>query len=248
MGRIKIAAALLAAVCLLILFALLPGVVSAITDTRLNNSSGVSRLTPITADTAKQEGRLSVRQKLLLVETGVAYSIGEGQTRSTASQALGWVEALVDQLADDMKWKEQLHYQLEPVLIVDEENTGHLGMFWTIRITVADGSGAELLLVADDETGMIVGMRCDTAGSLPRHVNYAPVLQELFAVYVRQLNMQTVNLEKAEPSAAEAPYGWEDQTTGFSTSYAALRDQDGQEIVVAFTVYPDWSFHTEAIY
>ena len=97
MGKFKTGIALIVALCLLMLFAFLPSITAKITDISQKNRGGSSEITPVSLNLSSENGQLSIVEKILLLKDGTSYPIAESEATSTASDALGWVENIVEQ-------------------------------------------------------------------------------------------------------------------------------------------------------
>ena len=123
MGKLKTAVVLMVALCLLTLFAFLPSITAKITDISQKNRTGSNEITPVSLNLSSENGQLSIVEKILLLKDGTSCPIAESEAASTASDALGWVEDIVEQYMNmqDFSGIEVPHYQVLPSLCIDEK-------------------------------------------------------------------------------------------------------------------------------
>ena len=245
MGKIKTGIALIIALCLLVLFAFLPGLTAKITDVSQKNQAGSSEINPVSLDLSPEDGQLSIVEKMFLLKDGYAYPIGEDGAQSTASEALGWVENIFNQYLDSASALgfDAPYYQVTPILYIDEKNPEIHAVFWGVYIVNEGESAQNLTMVADDETGTILGVQYNSAGmEIYNDAIYADALNALYQLWLEQLNVAVVDHAEIEPS--QEPTGEEKWERSYITRYVSLRDEENREVVVEFTMDYDGSFYT----
>ncbi len=247
MRKMKMGAVLLIALCLLVLFAFLPGIAAKITDISQKNRAGSSDITPISLNLSPENGQLSIVEKMHLLKSGNSYPIGESEAKATASEALGWVESLISQYTEgnEFPWFEVPHYQVLPSLCIDEENPERHCVFWVIYIVNEGEYAQSLTVVADDETGTVIGVDYTSAGVEERNdITYANILDSLCELYLGQLGVSSVE-ENTEIAPTEDGH-WEPDIS-YAQRQITLRDSEGHRIIVVLTADSNGSFYTSFI-
>lgn len=245
MGKFKITAAILLSLCLLVLFAFLPGITAKIMDASQKNQAGTTEITPISLNLSPENGQLSIVEKILLLRDGYSYPIVEAVARSTASEALGWVESIFAEYADapHILGFDVPYYTVTPILYIDEKNPEIHAVFWGIYIVNEGEAAQNLTVVADDETGTILGVQYNSAGmEIYNDAIYADALNTLYQLWLEQLNVAVVDHAEIEPS--QEPTGELNWERNYFTRYVLLRDEENREVVVEFTMDYDGSFYT----
>lgn len=237
-------AVLLGALCLLVLFAYLPGIAAKITDFSLKNQTGSSDITPISLNLSPETGHLSIVEKIHLLKNGYSYPIGEIGAQSTASEALSWVENIFTEYinTDDILGFDAPYYQATPILYIDQKDPEKHGVFWGIYIVNEGESAQNLTVIADDETGTILGVHYDTvAMEETRADRYGVILDTLCQVYLDQLDVAAVEDVDIAPTEENS---WEPGRS-YVQRYILLKDEEGREVIVEFTVQSNGSFYTD---
>lgn len=243
MGKLKTGIVLLISLCLLVVFAFLPSITAKITDLRQENRTGSSEITPVSLNLSSENRRLSIVEKMLLLKDGTSYPIAESEATSTASDALGWVEDILEQYMNmyDFPGIEVPHYQVLPSLCIDEKNPEKHCVVWAIIILNEGITEQHLTIVADDETGTILGVDYFSAGMEERDdLEYAIILDSLCQVYLDQLDVtaaENVDREPVENIPAEPDIS-------YAQRMFTLRDAEGNQITVDFVIESNGSFYT----
>lgn len=242
MGKVKMGIALTVALCLLVLFAFLPGITAKIIDISQKNRAGSSDITPISLDLSPETGQLSIVEKMHLLKDGYSYPIGEDGAKSTASEALSWVENIFTEYIDvnDIWGFDVPHYQVTPILYIDEQEPEKHGVFWGIYIVNEGASAQNLTIIADDETGTILGVHYDTVEMEEiRQDRYGVILDALCQLYLQQLDVAAMEDVEINPAGDGQ---WEPGRS-YAQRFIALRDEEGHEVIVEFTVQSNGSFY-----
>lgn len=243
MRKLKTAVIVLVVACVLVLCALLPMLVAAIGDYSTKNATGFREITPISLNMSSEAGKLSIVEKMLLLKTAHSYPIGEDGAKSTASEALGWVENI---LADYINTNgifgfDVPHYQVTPILYIDEQDPEKHAVFWGIYIVNEGASAQNLTVIADDETGTILGIHYDTVEMEEiRQDHYGMILDTLCQLFVDQLDVAAVEDANIEPAGEQ---NWEPGIS-YAQRLLLLRDAQNHEVIVEFTVQANGSFYT----
>ena len=246
MGKFKTGIALIVALCLLMLFAFLPSITAKITDISQKNRGGSSEITPVSLNLSSANGQLSIVEKILLLKDGTSYPIAESEATSTASDALGWVENIVEQYMNmhDFSGIEVPHYQVLPSLCIDEKNPEKHCVIWAIMILNEGMTNQHLTFVADDETGTILGVDYFSAGMEERNgLEYAIILDSLCEIYLGQLNVaevENVDREPIENTPAEPD-------SSYAQRQFMIWDAEGNQVTVEFIIESNGSFYTNFV-
>ena len=246
--KTKTAIVLIIALCLVVFFAFLPGLTAKIIDVSQKNQAGSSEINPVSLDLSPEDGQLSIVEKMFLLKDGYAYPIGENGAKSTASEALGWVESIFAEYADapNILGFEMPYYTVTPILYIDEKDPEMHAVFWGIYIVNEGASAQNLTVIADDETGTILGVQYNSAGmEIYNDAIYAEALNTLYQLWLEQLNATVVDHAEIEPS--QEPTGEENWERSYITRYVSLRDEENREVVVEFTMDYDGSFYTNYV-
>lgn len=243
MAKMKTGIVLLVALCLLVLFAFLPGITAKITDAGQKNRAGFGEITTVSLNLSSEDGQLSIVEKLLLLQSGNTYPIGESEAQFTASEALGWIESFLSQYSqiNEFSWFDFPNYQAMPGLCIDENNPEKHCVYWIISIVDEGEFSRSLTVIADDETGTILFADYVSSGMEEwGDVVYANVLDSLCQLYLDQLNVASAEYIDREPTENT----FEEPSRSYAQQCFILEDSEGNRIVLELVAESNGSFCT----
>lgn len=240
MGKYKTAVAVIFTVCLLVLGAVLPVLVTALQDHTTQNRTGYADSTAVVLEFSA-EHHLSTVEKLILLNQSNSYTISENETKMTAEQALSCVQGHIAQYTD-AELLPSLDYsqcQSIPAICIDDATQAHC-IIWAVYI---ENNDTDLLtVIVDDETGVILSVdyqafeqRFDLTSERYHHK-----IETFMEIFLSQLELSEDSFITDVAPNYEEP----ESETDHISRYFSLVDPAGREIVVVFQVTAYGSFYT----
>lgn len=166
MKKLKIPILLLLTLGLLLLFACLPGIVSAVSDFQAGKAPTCRDIRSVRLDIS-QDGPLSFPDKLLLLKDAQVVDLDQSQATMTEVEVEGAVTAFLQncETAGVIEPFVPTHFSMQPKLVYDYYDPSSYLVVWSVTILSKKEPNRFLLLDVDDETGAILSISYNVSRS-----------------------------------------------------------------------------------
>ena len=242
MKKLKIPVLILLTLGLLVLFALLPRLISSALDIKLSQTPGFSDMLSIQLNTGTQPQTLSAMDKLAFLSVAEAANTTQEQMTMREDEVTHAVSAFMYQCeaAGIFQPFEPSAVSLQPKLLYDLANPEKHIFVWTVTMLYKKEPNQVLRIDVDDETGQIL---CITYGNYQEYSmdgvweRNKTVVDAFSDIYFSQLGLSDIWQNNVDSTSdALIDYNYNEVDGGVTEAVYVFRNTLYGEFMIQFTV------------